>query len=654
MTAAPDLIAGYLDDLGAGLRVPVAEAELILAEAEDHLRETAAAGLAAGMTEAEAQRSAIFSFGPARSVARAHHRRAITAGGLAMAAWKLAGLVSVIIGAGGITGMEIFEYGLRTSPAGSDGLDPLVVVYAAMAAGGLVLLAVRRLARRGRPGRDLLSPGITAGFLLLASPALWIYGLLARSVSLDPAAPPDLSCTYSCNWSNGRVPLGADVGLALLVLVTYAAMATGILAWLAARRLARRGAHGRVRLAPRAAAGYFLLACAPLVALIVIRAYFVASQAVPLAPTISESWLTPVSQGSASAAPLVSGAIVTGCLTLALSFGIQAAVRRLRSRPGRRRARLLAVTVLASAGLASGCTGSPARPAATTPPSPATPASVVSGCLQPPASCYAPRLFQVAYGIQPLLAQGVDGRGETVTVLDPALPFTGASAGGQAPGQAPGQAAAGIRQDLAAFDSEFRLTAAQVNVVTGLGGGPSSAQATYAEVQDLEVIHAVAPGATLRVILAPATLQESAANATAGLLAGLRLAVSGTDVAVIGWSLGEHFFTKAQAAQLHSVLVGAQARHVTVIAGSGDNGAFSGTPFGGTAVTEVSLPASDPLVLAVGGTTLTANPVTGTYTSETAWNGHADTPTTIGASGGGLATGWGSPSAEVLVPLLAG
>jgi hypothetical protein len=44
--AGPDLIAGYLEELYAGLRVPAAEAELIAAEAEDHLREIAAAAMA--------------------------------------------------------------------------------------------------------------------------------------------------------------------------------------------------------------------------------------------------------------------------------------------------------------------------------------------------------------------------------------------------------------------------------------------------------------------------------------------------------------------------------------------------------------------------------------------------------------------------------
>ena len=169
----------------------------------------------------------------------------------------------------------------------------------------------------------------------------------------------------------------------------------------------------------------------------------------------------------------------------------------------------------------------------------------------------------------------------------------------------------------------FRLPAARIQVVTSLAGSASPWQASGGEVGDLEELHMVAPAATLRVVLMPANVLDSATNATADMIAGLRLAVSGTDVASIGWSLGEHFFTKAQVAEMHSVLLGAAAHHVTVVASSGDTGGFSDqhrSPFGGTPVKEVSLPASDPLVLAVGGTTLTANPSTGAYISETAWN----------------------------------
>lgn len=114
---APDLIAGYLEELYAGLGVPAAEAELIAAEAEDHLRETAAVGMEIGMTELEAQQAAISSFGPIRAVVQAHCRRTVTVGGVAMAAWKLAALLATTVGVGGLAGMGIYTYLLRSAPA---------------------------------------------------------------------------------------------------------------------------------------------------------------------------------------------------------------------------------------------------------------------------------------------------------------------------------------------------------------------------------------------------------------------------------------------------------------------------------------------------------------------------------------------------------
>ena len=84
-----------------------------------------------------------------------------------------------------------------------------------------------------------------------------------------------------------------------------------------------------------------------------------------------------------------------------------------------RRAHLLAVAVLLSVVLAAGCGGGPGS-TATTVPVGSAPSAAASGCLLHPGSCYAPHLFRVAYGIQPLLDKGIDGRGETVTVLAPA------------------------------------------------------------------------------------------------------------------------------------------------------------------------------------------------------------------------------------------
>jgi hypothetical protein len=346
---ASDLIAGYLEELRVGLRVPAAEAELIAAEAEDHLRETAAAGMAIGMTELEAQQAAISSFGPIRAVARAHRRRTVTAGGVAMAAWKLAALLATTVGVGGLagmgiftylvrsapggpvpTGMGIFTYLLRSAPGGPSPVPTVLVVYAAMAAGGLVLLATRRLTRPRAPRRDPLSPGVTASCFLVASALVWIFGFVLRPAPAPPQGPTG-PCSFVCHFGSGPVPgsgPGPDAGPVLMVLVIYAAMAAAGLVLLVARRLTGRRTTGRDRLSAEATASCFLLASGPLVALIV--RLFVTGKGMPIAPALTVSWATPLSAGSVSEAPLVSGALVAGCLAVAVGYGLLAALGRVR------------------------------------------------------------------------------------------------------------------------------------------------------------------------------------------------------------------------------------------------------------------------------------------------------------------------------------
>jgi hypothetical protein len=115
------------------------------------------------------------------------------------------------------------------------------------------------------------------------------------------------------------------------VLVVYAAVAAGGLVLLATRRLARRGTKDRDPLSPGVAASCFLLASAPLVALLVNGV------PVPIAPIITASWMTPYSYGSVSAAPLVAGAVVAGCLAVAAGYGAQAGPARARIRCARPR-----------------------------------------------------------------------------------------------------------------------------------------------------------------------------------------------------------------------------------------------------------------------------------------------------------------------------
>jgi hypothetical protein len=107
-----DLIGEYLAELRASLRVAPGEAGPIMTEAEDHLHDNVAAGLAAGMTEREAQEAAISAFGPVRAVVRAHEsvpghllKGRTTAAVLAdmfLAAWKLGSLGLMAVGASGL------------------------------------------------------------------------------------------------------------------------------------------------------------------------------------------------------------------------------------------------------------------------------------------------------------------------------------------------------------------------------------------------------------------------------------------------------------------------------------------------------------------------------------------------------------------------
>jgi len=80
------------------------------------------------------------------------------------------------------------------------------------------------------------------------------------------------------------------------------------------------------------------------------------------------------------------------------------------------------------------------------------------------------------------------------------------------------------------------------------------------------------------------------------------------------------------------VRVGAgPARAITLVAASGDWGAAQFTCDGGSFEKAVINPASDPLVLGAGGTALDADPLSGAYISESAWNESAD----FGVAGGG-------------------
>jgi subtilase family serine protease len=279
-----------------------------------------------------------------------------------------------------------------------------------------------------------------------------------------------------------------------------------------------------------------------------------------------------------------------------------------------RRCRLPATVAAVTLVLAGGCSSATGSPPARRSADPTASAAVASCRHEYASACYTPQQLRVAYDIQPLLDRGTDGRGQTVVLME----FANTP---QPPAPQQPVVVTDIRQDLALFDAVFGLPAPRLQVDTSLAGSASPWLAGGEEVEDAEIVHAVAPDAAIRVILIPSwTGPGSWITAVDSVL---RLALAQGSVVSLSAILGEACFTPAQVADLNAALQADQEHHVTVVASSGDFGAAStacagpGVP---TSVKEVGLPASDPLVLAVGGTTLDADLSTGAYRGETVWH----------------------------------
>ncbi len=173
-------------------------------------------------------------------------------------------------------------------------------------------------------------------------------------------------------------------------------------------------------------------------------------------------------------------------------------------------------------------------------------------------------------------------------------------------------------------------------IAVGVDGGknsPGTDQGADGEVMlDVEVVGAVAPGATIVVYFAPNTDQ--------GFIDAVSTAVHDTthhpSAVSISWGGPEDSWTQQARTQMEQVMIEAAAVGVTVTAAAGDNGSTDGVSDGKQ---HVDFPASAPHVLACGGTTLQVS--SGQITSETVWN---ELTTNHGATGGGVSVEFPTPS----------
>jgi hypothetical protein len=259
--ASGDLVDGYLGELrrrleGGMVRNSRERVAQIAAEAEDHLRAATAAGVAAGMSQQDAQRAAIAGFGEARTVARAHRPRAVAV--LATAATALSALLGtyalVAAVAGGVVGFwassATSHGGAPASAASSNktllsmltagGYDPAgyAASFGVIALIGIALLAACFIVRRrrranGGAARVVPLPGL---FYPVAAAGMLLFGLAELAAPLHgflPAPPWRLPGIY-------QLGAGAVIACGVLCLAYAGWSAVLLVRWIAARVKASR------------------------------------------------------------------------------------------------------------------------------------------------------------------------------------------------------------------------------------------------------------------------------------------------------------------------------------------------------------------------------------------------------------------------------
>ncbi len=250
--------------------------------------------------------------------------------------------------------------------------------------------------------------------------------------------------------------------------------------------------------------------------------------------------------------------------------------------------------------------------------------------------CYGPAAIRNAYGTAGLIANGIDGRGQTIVIID-------------AYGSPTAQA------DLAAFDSQFGLPPPPSFKVINLNPKPfdptDSNQLGWADETSLDVqwSHAVAPGANIVLI-------EAASDNDADLLAAQNYAIEHELGNVITESYGQSenelvLLGAAGIADLQAneaSYIAARRKGIAVFVSAGDSGVFNdmSTDAKGNFLfpfPTASYPASSPNVTSVGGTNLffgtpfAATP-NGAFQTEVVWNDG------YGAGGGGVSGFFAAPA----------
>jgi kumamolisin len=225
------------------------------------------------------------------------------------------------------------------------------------------------------------------------------------------------------------------------------------------------------------------------------------------------------------------------------------------------------------------------------------------------------------YDVTPLRAAGLDGSGETIVFPEAISPNLFPQ----------------LRKNLAAYSAAFGLPAADLTVQyqrswAPFSSGDSATSALGEADLDVEVVHAIAPGARLIVYLEGAYAP--------GWIAAQSAMIKAHPTAIVSDSYGNCELTLLKSPALENAMeqpwLALAAENMTAYVSSGDSGAYD---CGESQGPVVDFPASTPVVAGVGGTTAFFGPG-GSYGKEIAW-GEA---LTGWASGGGVSRLYARPS----------
>lgn len=250
--------------------------------------------------------------------------------------------------------------------------------------------------------------------------------------------------------------------------------------------------------------------------------------------------------------------------------------------------------------------------------------------------CYTPQQIRAAYDIQPLLDRGITGRGRTIVIIS-------------------NGSGTHLESDLHLYDRLYGLPDARLQVLTPFGSPPSSTEDNGVSF-DMEIAHSIAPDAALDVVLVDMNAAQTFNDQFTILVHAITYAVDHNlgDVISISTGFGEGCLSSSAIHLEHQAFQEARARHITILAEAGNDGNVVVTCKGSQIIPikGVNLPAADPLVTAIGGTSLDVT-AEGVYVGESAWGQTSfinhGVPTQ-NATGGGFSSIFPRPSYQDDVP----